>query len=244
MTQQYKVKLNAALFDVDGTIIISQPAIAAFWREFGKDKPYFDAEYVIANSHGMRTFDVISKFARDFASREYVNTLESEIPDRFGSHAIEVIGSVKLCEKLNALPKEKWAVATSGTFEMARKWFKILGIERPHYFITANDVHNGKPHPEPYIRGRTGLGYPPENKDAKVVVFEDAPAGATAGTAAGCKVIGLATTYPVEKLIEFGCDMVIKDYSNVEIGEYDPTTDTVEFFFNDVLYIKDDMKNW
>lgn len=43
-TKPLSLKINAALFDVDGTIIISQPAIAAFWRDFGKDKPYFDAD--------------------------------------------------------------------------------------------------------------------------------------------------------------------------------------------------------
>lgn len=240
------LKVNAALFDVDGTIIISQPAIAAFWRDFGKDKPYFDSEHVIQVSHGCRTYDMIAKYAPDYSNEEYVNKLEGEIPDRFGQHALEVPGAVKLCKALNAMPKPKWAVATSGTRDLARKWFGLLHIDRPKYFITANDVKQGKPHPEPYLKGRDGLGYPINKEDpskSKVVVFEDAPAGIAAGKAAGCKLIGLATTFDKEFLIERGCDLVIKDYNSVDVS-YNAETDELEFLFKDYLYAKDDLLKW
>ena len=242
--KQVVLKVNAALFDVDGTIIISQPAIAEFWKDFGKDKPYFDSEHIIMISHGMRTYDVIKEYAPDFADEEYTNSLESEIPDKFGRHAIEVPGASRICGELNKLPKEKWAVATSGTFDMATKWFKILNIKKPSYFVTANDVKNGKPHPEPYVICRTGLGYPPSNRNVKVIVFEDAPAGIKAGKAAGCKIVGVATTFDKDALIEKGCDLIIKNFESVELGEYDPIKDEIEFIFKDFLYAKDDLINW
>lgn len=245
-TKPLSLRVNAALFDVDGTIIISQPAIAAFWRDFGKDKPYFDADHVIKVSHGCRTYDMIAKYAPDYANEEYVNKLEGEVPDKFGQHALEVPGAVKLCRALHALPKEKWAVATSGTRDLAQKWFKILQIERPKLFITANDVKHGKPHPDPYLIGRNGLGYPINKEDpskSKVVVFEDAPAGIAAGQAAGCKIIGVATTFDQEFLIDKGCDLVIKNYESVQV-QYHADTDELEFTFNEYLYAKDDLLKW
>lgn len=246
-TKPLSFKVNAALFDVDGTIIISQPAIAAFWRDFGKDKPYFDAEHVINISHGWRTYDAIAKFAPDYADEDYVTKLEGEIPEKYGQHSIEVPGAVKLCNDLNKLPKEKWAVATSGTRDMARKWFDILGIKRPEYFITANDVKQGKPFPEPYLKGRDGLGFPINKEDpskSKVIVFEDAPAGIAAGKAAGCKIVGIATTFDKEFLIEKGCDIIVKNHESIEVGAYNAETDEVEFIFNDYLYAKDDLLKW
>lgn len=105
-TRPISLKVNAALFDVDGTLIISQGAIAEFWRDFGKDKPYFDTQHVIDISHGWRTYDVIKKFAPDYANEEYVTKLEGEIPDRFGQHAVEVSGAVKLCAELNKLASQ------------------------------------------------------------------------------------------------------------------------------------------
>ncbi|KAL6940611.1 DL-glycerol-3-phosphatase [Hanseniaspora vineae] len=241
-------KVNACLFDVDGTIIISQPAIAAFWRDFGKDKPYFDAEHVIHVSHGWRTYDAIAKFAPDFADEKLVDKLEGEIPEKYGQFSIQVPGSVKLCNDLNALPKEKWSVATSGTRDMAQKWFKVLGIKRPSSFITANDVTQGKPHPEPYLKGRNNLGYP-INKEhpekSKVVVFEDAPAGIKAGKDAGCKVIGIATTFTKDQLLELGqCDIIVKNLESISLGGYDAETDEVELIFNDYLWVSDDLQKW
>ena len=241
------VKVNACLFDVDGTIIISQPAIAEFWRDFGKDKPYFDAEHVINISHGWRTYDAIAKFAPDYADEDYATKLEAEIPDKYGKAAIEVPGAKKLCAAFNALPKEKWAVATSGTKIMARKWFETLGIKRPSLFITANDVKQGKPFPEPYLKGRDGLGYP-INKEhpekSKVFVFENAPAGIAAGKAAGCKIVGIQTTFPLEFLIEKGCDIIVKNHESIELAGYDEKTDEVELVFKDYLYAKDDLLKW
>ncbi|GAV53058.1 hypothetical protein ZYGR_0AI03400 [Zygosaccharomyces rouxii] len=241
------LKVNACLFDVDGTVIISQPAIADFWREFGKDKPYFDSQYVIDISHGWRTYDAFAKFAPDYADEEYATKVEAEIPDKYGQSAIEVPGAKKLCNALNALPKEKWAVATSGSKIMARKWFDILGIKKPSLFITANDVKQGKPHPEPYLKGRDGLGFP-INKEhpekSKAVVFEDAPAGIAAGKAAGAKIIGIQTTFPLDFLIEKGCDIIVKDHNSIEIGGYDEKTDEVELVFKDYLYAKDDLFEW
>ncbi|CCK69912.1 glycerol-1-phosphatase RHR2 KNAG_0D01600 [Huiozyma naganishii CBS 8797] len=247
ITKPVSLKVNACLFDVDGTIIISQPAIAAMWRDFGKDKPDFDAEHVIHISHGWRTYDAIAKFAPEFANEEFVAKLEGEIPAKYGEHSIQVPGAVKLCKELNTLPKEKWAVATSGTFEMASQWFKLLGIDRPEYFITASDVQNGKPHPEPYLKGRNGLGYPINEKDpskSKVVVFEDAPAGIAAGKAAGCKIIGIATTFDLDFLKEKGCDIIVKNHESIRLGDYNAETDEVELIFDDYLYAKDDLLQW
>lgn len=241
------VKVNACLLDVDGTIIISQPAIAEMWRDFGKDKPYFDSEHVIKISHGWRTYDAIAKFAPDFATHEFVAKLEGAIPEKYGKFAVQVPGAVKFCNDMNSLPKEKWAVATSGTFEMASQWFKFLNIKRPENFITASSVKEGKPAPECYLKGRNGLGFPINKQDpskSKVFVFEDAPAGIAAGKAAGCKIVGIATTFDADTLKEKGCDIIIKNFESVKLGNYDPATDEVELIFNDYLYAKDDLLKW
>lgn len=241
------LKVNAALFDVDGTIIISQPATNAFWRDFAKDKPYFIVDEVLKVSHGCRTFDTISRFAPDFADEAKIVEMETQIPAKYGEHSIEVPGAVNLCHALNALPKEKWAVATSGTRGLAVQWFKLLGITMPTYFITANDVKQGKPHPEPYLKGRNELGYPVNEKEpskSKAIVFEDAPAGIAAGKAAGCKVIGIATTFDLDYLKKHDCDIIVEDLSTVRIGSYDAETDEVEFIFSDYLYAKDDVLTW
>ena len=51
--------------------------------------------------------------------------------------------------------------------------------------VTAESV-NGKPHPEPYLKGAELLGFKP----AECLVIEDAPAGIRSAHAGGMKVSG------------------------------------------------------
>jgi sugar-phosphatase len=69
-------------------------------------------------------------------------------------------------------------------------------VPHPKVLVTADDVTNGKPHPEPYLKGAKLLGVAP----ADCLVIEDAPAGIQAALAGGMKVIGIASTYTADKL--------------------------------------------
>ena len=72
------------------------------------------------------------------------------------------------------------------------------GILIPKYFVTAETVRQGKPHPEPYCHGAALLGAAP----ADCLVVEDAPAGVGSGKAAGCPVLAVLTTYPANTLLD------------------------------------------
>ncbi|KEF58110.1 uncharacterized protein A1O9_06033 [Exophiala aquamarina CBS 119918] len=50
-----------------------------------------------------------------------------------------------------------------------------------------------------------------------VLVLEDAPAGAKAGKAAGCKVLGLAMTHSTQDLLDAGADWVVPDLQSVNL---------------------------
>lgn len=62
--------------------------------------------------------------------------------------------------------------------------------------VTAEDVHQGKPHPEVFLKAAQQLGQSPE----RCVVFEDAHVGIAAARAGGMKVIAVATTHPLAEL--------------------------------------------
>ena len=57
-------------------------------------------------------------------------------------------------------------------------------------------VVNGKPDPEPYLKGVEILGLPAED----CLVIEDAESGARAGKAAGCRVLGTTFSHEIEGL--------------------------------------------
>ncbi len=73
----------------------------------------------------------------------------------------------------------------------------VLGFEGKFGdMVTAEDVTQGKPHPDVFLKAAARLGLAP----AECVVFEDAFAGIEAARAGGIKVIGVATTHDAETL--------------------------------------------
>lgn len=233
--------INAALFDCDGTLVNSTGAISEFWRDFGKTRPHVNPEEIIRTSHGCRTFDVIAKWSPEDAIEEQVTAWEGAIPDSFGQYAKPIPGAVELVKSFDKLSREqtengeqRWAIVTSGTLPLATKWLKLLTIEQPNVFITAEKVTKGKPHPQGYQSARNTLGYEANHK--KVAVFEDAPAGISAGKGAGAMVVGICSTYEPEKVRKAGANIVVKDLSSFRIDSYNKETDEFRVVVEDYFY--------
>ena len=73
----------------------------------------------------------------------------------------------------------------------------MIGLSDYFDAITAaEDVSNGKPNPEVFLKAAEKIKVDPKN----CVVFEDAHVGIEAGLAANMQVIAVATTHPVESL--------------------------------------------
>ncbi len=64
--------------------------------------------------------------------------------------------------------------------------------------VSADDVANGKPHPEPYLRAAETLGVSPD----AMLVFEDTEAGVASAKAAGARVVGVVRTLGAERLAQ------------------------------------------
>ena len=140
-----------------------------------------------------------------------VSYVEGLIPKEFGADAVEVPGARAL---LASLERENvpWAIVTSGTRPLMTGWLGVMQLAHPEVNVVAEDVEDGKPDPACYVLGRKRLSL---TKNDPVLVVEDAPAGVRAGKAAGCTVIGLATTHSIQQIREAGADWVVKDLRSV-----------------------------
>jgi len=140
----------------------------------------------------------------------------------------DVIALPGAVELLRALPKDKWTVVTSCTRRLALVRLRAAGLPVPERLVTSNDITNGKPHPEPYLKGAGLLGFAP----ADCVVLEDAPAGIRAGKAAGERVIALQTTERDELLRQAGADWIVADCSSVRVTEASRSSEISLVFSN------------
>jgi len=115
---------------------------------------------------------------------------------------------------LSALPRGRWTIVTSCSRRLAEVRLKTSGLPRPEVFVTSSDITNGKPAPDPYLKGAEVLGFAPRD----CVVVEDAPAGVRAGKAAGARVIALRTTMTERELWDAGADWVVRDCAAIALA--------------------------
>jgi len=176
---------------MDGVLIDSAPAVERVWRVWARNHG-LDPALVVAQAHGRRSIETIRAVAPTMdAEKENVLIEQMEIDDKEG--VIALPGAARL---LAQLPDDRFAIVTSATRPLAEARLGYAGVRVPRYMITADDVVNGKPSPEPYLKGAALLGVAP----ADCVVFEDTPAGVASAQSAGMKAVALQTTYPATQL--------------------------------------------
>ena len=112
---------------------------------------------------------------------------------------------------IRALPRERWAVVTSGSRLLALARLRAGGIPVPRVLMTADDVRRGKPDPEGYLAAAGRLGLRPD----ACVVIEDTPAGVLAARAAGCRVIGVTGVTGALTSTADGPDLVVKTLADL-----------------------------
>jgi len=200
----------ALLFDLDGVLINSTPAVARVWRQWAIERG-FNPEEVVARAHGRPSLTTVREYLPD-ADHEAENreVERREIADLEGVAPLP--GALEL---LSSLPADHWTIVTSCTRPLAEVRIKAAGLPLPKKMITSNDITHGKPNPEPYQRGAAVLGFQAED----CIVLEDVPAGVRAGKAAGCRVISFLTTVKREVLREAGADWVLRNCGDIGVRQ-------------------------
>ncbi|ODQ66895.1 HAD-like protein [Nadsonia fulvescens var. elongata DSM 6958] len=229
--ESYKLQVSGTLFDLDGTLVDSTPSVVSYWYDFAA-KYGFDAAKVLETSHGRRSKDTLAELKPELATDEFISQMEGQIPIRWGDQAKLIEGSKAL---LDSLPSSKWAIVTSGTYPLASGWLKMFGFVIPSVFITAERVTRGKPDPAGYSMAHDALkladGQP-------FLVFEDAPAGITAGKLAGATVIGIASTYSAVEVFAAGADYVVADLTHVKYFGTNVETGLLDIEIQDPLFVR------
>jgi sugar-phosphatase len=182
---------EAILFDLDGVLVDSTVCIKRHWQVWA-EKHGLDLQEILAIAHGRRSVDTIRLIAPSLSAESEAQLLEQiEVQDTEG--LITLPGAASL---LAALAPQSWAVVTSGSRALATARLEAAGLPVPKVLIAAEDVIDGKPHPEGYVKAAQRLGVGPR----QCLVIEDAPAGIQAARAAHIPVIAVATTHSPAQL--------------------------------------------
>ena len=166
------VRCQGLLFDLDGVLVDSTPAVARCWSRWSKIHG-FDADDVVRLAHGRPSMVTLRELLPNADHEAEDRQMEQwEIEDTDG-----VVPLPGVLDLLKALPVDRWAIVTSCTRPLAEVRIRVAGLPWPKFLVTSADVQRFKPDPDPYLKGATLLNSSP----ADCVVVEDAPAGVRAG---------------------------------------------------------------
>jgi HAD superfamily hydrolase (TIGR01509 family) len=181
----------AVIFDLDGVLADSEP----WWNQIDAK---LLAEYGVSyrGEYHRNVLGVSYRLAVEFyknafhisASTEELMRRRGEIATDFFANRVGLFPSAKMTlEQLREM-KLPLAVATSSVSASARPLLDRTGIRSLlSVVITGDEVQQGKPHPDIYLRAAKKLGISPE----ACLVIEDSLAGIAAGKAANMRVAAI-----------------------------------------------------
>jgi HAD superfamily hydrolase (TIGR01509 family) len=202
-----KMKMKAALFDLDGVVFNTEPQYTVFWgeqcREFHPEHP--GLEHEIKGQTLVQIYD--AWFAGPLADKQELITERLNEFEKQMDYAY-IAGFEDYIKNLRKQGIKTAVVTSSNQIKMEAVYqhhpeFKDLFDA----ILTSEDFERSKPDPDCYLKAAERFGVNPED----CVVFEDSFNGLKSGRAAGMRVVGLATTSPAERIRPL-CDEVIRDY--------------------------------
>ena len=218
------MKLQAALFDFNGTMLFDEKFQEKSWISFLSDKigrSVSDEEFKNF-VHGRNADVTLAYFLNRSVSRDETIILEEEKEKIYRKLCISSPKEFKLADGLPEfldLLKTKGipvTIATASGYNNVRFFFEKLALDRWFDFdrIVYNDgTIPGKPEPDIYLKVAEKLS----TDISDCVVFEDAKSGIESARNAGAgKIIGIASMLNEDTLLSYGAAAAVSDYSNAE----------------------------
>ncbi|MDH4986737.1 HAD family phosphatase [Aminobacter anthyllidis] len=179
---------KAVYWDMDGTLIDSEPlheeALVSALRGVGIEPP-LDLHARVVGQAARPVYEVLrDQFGLALEFDDWIALKY----DHYMSRAPNLLpreGAMEIFRDLKAKGVVQAIVSNSDRMVVEAN-LQAVGVHEPTMkTISRNDVRNGKPDPEPYLRAAYLTGIAP----ADTVVMEDSVPGAMAGVAAGMRTI-------------------------------------------------------
>lgn len=182
---------DAVIFDCDGTLVDSMPAHFEAWCEalaiHGAGGVF--KEDVFFAMGGRPTLDIVVELNDEYDLK--LDPISVALAKR--EAFLKRLETVTLITEVAAFAqslrgKMPLAIATGGSRMVIEKSLKVVGVS--DWFdevVTAEDVAEGKPAPDIFLRAAKLLGVQP----SRCLVLEDAPAGILSAQRAGMQVIAI-----------------------------------------------------
>ena len=219
-------KVEAFIFDMDGTMIDSMPWHARSWVEFvARHGLKLDVTDILARTTGRTgTESMRELFERELSDAEcqtLVHEKEEIYRAMFSDNFTEVAGFSAFAKAAVARGL-KVAVGTAGdkhNIEFAMSRLKMDPL--PLAIVGGDEGFAGKPTPEIFLEAARRIGVAPE----RCIVFEDAPFGIEAARRGGMRAVAVCSTHTAAELAGPHVIAAVRDYDELAHSNFLETLD-------------------
>lgn len=207
-------KLLAALFDLDGVIVNTEPQYTLLWERIGKH----DFPHIPTFAYDVKGSTLVQIFERYYSENpEGQKRVVRELNEYESLMDYPLVPGVLAFVDALREAGVSTAVVTSSNIAKMQSLYRAHPDLSSHFdrIFTSEDTKRSKPFPDCYIGAAEKLGCNPKD----CVVFEDSFNGLRAGMASGAHVVGLTTSNPKESIRNL-CHETIADFKDATPGDF------------------------
>ncbi|WP_394237750.1 HAD family hydrolase [Niallia oryzisoli] len=211
---------SLVIFDMDGLMFDTEKLASEGWLKSAEHHGFQIDSTIIQQFVGMTNEDILNKMSEIYGEdapihdwRSYMRNAKALLlEEHMYLPSFKKKGLESLLTYLKSIGV-KTAVASSSEMEVINKYLKVTNTsEYIDYRVSGDEVVNGKPNPEVFLRACEKAAVQPSN----ALVLEDSPAGLKAASSAGISSIFVPdTVIETEELRGLATD-VMSDLTEVE----------------------------
>jgi len=215
-----KGKLKGVLFDIDGTLVNSDPLHYLAWRDllmekgFNGGRPITEEWFTehLSGGHNPEAVAFLFPGINDVDNAAIADDKEArfrKLAEKEGLKANE--GLMEFIAWLDARGVKQAAVTNAPKLNMIAM-LKALGLyDHFQSLVLGEECERAKPHPDPYLVGAKNIGVALD----ECFAVEDSPSGVQAAVAGNIPVIALTVGHPRHRLEAAGATHIVDTFWEV-----------------------------
>ena len=202
--------IEAAIFDLDGTLVESEPVWAEAKRYVANRENVEVSEQVLMAYVGRSVADFVNEIIAPTNAPSITRDIVERALSHYDNNVDEIPGASDLIKEFSRNGFAT-AICSSAPERAIQKCMQLLNIELCINTVVSTEfLAKGKPNKFPYVETLRRLEIPSE----KAVVFEDASAGLASAISAGIKTICVGSSVNSRK---FDCELYARSIGDISL---------------------------
>lgn len=205
---------SALLLDMDGIVIDSEPLHEEAQQEVFRDFNLVVPDSVLPSFKGMTEEDVFSRIVLEYAPQGSDIATLIAAKERAYRKLLKDVALIPGALAFIRTAHGRFRIALTTSSVRLDQQFAFEKFALAPYFeaiVTAEDIVNPKPHPQPYLTTAKKLGVDP----ADCLVVEDSLNGIYSALGAGCVVAGMTTSFTRDELEGAGAHFTVDTFDQL-----------------------------